>query len=149
MEKFENDLGIINEKVKDLFEGTSLIKFSYAGNYILEFDLPQSRYGFNFFYVDIGTCPVIFNISETGPLKKEFSIKDFLLLWSKNVKSASIDSELNLLIVFENDFCCRIPSSLFDPEGLFDMRWSIYQDKIIPSFNLNVTDENQIYLQLP
>jgi hypothetical protein len=42
MVEVSNDLGVINAKLSELFDGASLIKFSYSGIYTLEFDHPGS-----------------------------------------------------------------------------------------------------------
>lgn len=149
MIEVENDLKLINERVSDLFQGASLIKFSYSGLYTLEFDLPREVCGFNFFFVDIGTQLSIFDTNKQQSFIIDFSIESFLLIWSKNVRNVIIDNELALSIFFDNNYCCKIESKLFDPERLIDMRWSIYQQKNISSFYLSVSDEENIYLQTP
>jgi hypothetical protein len=72
-----------------------------------------------------------------------------LLIWSKSVTKAEVENDLSLSIFFDNFYCCRITSKLLDPENLFDMRWSIYQEKASPSFCLLVSDEENIFLQAP
>jgi hypothetical protein len=149
MTQVENDLKLINEKVSHLFSAASLIKFSYSGIYTLEFDLPEEVYGFNYFFLDIGTQLSIFEIEKEQPFVKDFSIEDFFLIWSKNVTKVIVENDLNLLIFFDNNYCCKVASKLFDPENIFDMRWSIYQKQDTPSFYLVVSDEENIYLQTP
>ena len=146
MAKIENDLYLINQKVTDLFTGASLIKFSYSGIYSLEFDLPRYVFGYNFFTIDVGTSISIF---ENDKDQDNFSIDDFFKIWSFTVKTATVEKDLALYILFENNYCCKIESSINDPENLVDMRWCIYQKRDEPSFFLSVTDEKSTCLQTP
>jgi hypothetical protein len=149
MLEVENDLKTINERITDLFAGASLIRFSYSGIYTLEFDLPREYCGYNYFYIDIGTKLSIFETIKSELLPTSFSIEDLLLIWSKTVTKAEVENDLSLSIIFDNFYCCRITSKLLDPENLFDMRWSIYQEKASPSFCVSVSDEENIFLQAP
>jgi hypothetical protein len=149
MLEVENDLKTINEQITGLFAGASLIKFSYSGIYTLEFDLPIEYYGYNYFYIDIGTKLSVFEVIKSESLSTNFLIDDLLLIWSKTVTKAEVENDLSLLIFFDNFYCCRITSKLPDPENLFDMRWSIYQEKASPSFCVSVSDEENIFLQAP
>ncbi|MBI3137715.1 MAG: hypothetical protein HYZ15_03940 [Sphingobacteriales bacterium] len=149
MTEVENDLKLINEKVSHLFNRASLIKFSYSGIYTLEFDLPEEVYGYNYFFLDIGTQLSIFENEKGQPFLKNFSMEDFFLVWSKNVTKVVVENDLSLLICFDSNYCCKVVSKLSDPENIFDMRWSIYQKQDAPSFYLVVSDEENIYLQTP
>jgi hypothetical protein len=149
MMEVQNDIKLINKKVSDLFEGANLRKFSYSGIFTLEFDLPKEVFGFNYFFLDIGTEMSIFECEKEGPFIKKFSIEDLFLIWPKNVTRIVIENDLSLSIFFDNNYCCKIVAKLFDPEGLFDMRWSIFQKMDAPSFYLLVSDDENIFLQTP
>jgi hypothetical protein len=149
MLEIENNLDVINAKLSEILEGASLIKFSYSGIYTLEFDLPKEQYGSNCFYIDIGTQMSISAIEDRKLFDKKFSIEDLFLVWSKNVSQAKIENDLSLTLYFEDLYECRIASKLFDPEKIFDMRWTLYQPNEQGSFSIWVSDEENIYCQIP
>jgi hypothetical protein len=149
MLEVKNDIGVINAKLTELFEGASLIKFSYSGIYTLEFDHPGERYGRNGFYIDIGTDISISEINSDKLFTERFAIEDLFLIWSKGVKSIHIENDLSLVISFEETYICRIASKLYDPENIVDMRWTVYQSKDRDSLFIWVSDEKNIYCQIP
>lgn len=149
MLEIENDLNVINEQVSDLFTGASLIKFSYSGIYTFEFDLPREVYGFNYFYLDIGTQFSVFEIDRENPFTKPSTIESIFSIWSRSVSKVFVDNDYSLSIIFDNNYCCKVTPKLSDTDRVFDMRWSIYQNQDLPSFYLLVSNEKKIYLQTP
>jgi hypothetical protein len=82
-------------------------------------------------------------------LNRSFAIEDLFLIWSKDVKSVIIENDLSLVIYFEETHVCRIASWLYDPENIFDLRWTVYQSKDRDSFSIWVSDEENIYGGIP
>jgi hypothetical protein len=148
METIENKIDAIKNKVAELLTGSSFDKFSYSGIYTMTFTLKQPFYGFDYCNIDIGTAIKIEKENITSA-PKIFSIEDFFSIWSKSITKVELKEDLSLLLFFEDSFSCKINSYLEDQEGLFDMRWTLYQNKKDGSFSVWVSNEENIYLQMP
>jgi hypothetical protein len=146
MEKIENNIELINSRLAELLIGGSFDKFSYSGIYTMTFTLSKLFYGFNYCNLDIATEIAIKPFTNLSA-SKEFSIEDYFLIWGKVITNVKLDGDLCLNLIFENEYSCKISSHLEDPEGLFDMRWTIYQNKESGPFTVWVSDEETIYLK--
>lgn len=146
MERIENDVELINITLSELLIGASFDKFCYSGIYSMMFTLNRPMYNCNYCNLDIATGLVIKQISGISS-SKEFSIEDFQKIWGKVIDKVELGEDLSLSLFFDSTFLCKVSSYLEDPEGLFDMRWSIYQNKEIESFSVWVSDEKNIYLK--
>src|SRR5882757_915281 len=143
MEKIENNITLINSRLSELLVGTSFDKFCYAGIYTMVFTLNKPLYGFDFCNLDIATEITIKPVSGPTDANK-FTCADFHLIWGKSIKKVTLSENLFLNLYFENSYLCSISSYIKDPEGLFDMRWSIYQQKEEESVSVWVSDEKNI-----
>ncbi len=148
MIEIENNVGEINKILRDGLLGGELYLFSYSGIYTLHFDLRHIFYGYNYLKIDIGTEFKVFEKKLNSPEIK-FDINSLFNIWSKRVTHVDISTDLVLNIEFDNNYICKIESHLFDPDSIFDMRWSVYQSLEPESFYIVVSDDNTIYLKKP
>jgi hypothetical protein len=148
MELIENNIELINISLSELLIGARFDKFCYSGIYSMEFTLERPMYNFDYCQLDIATAIVIGYVPDFQEAKK-FSVDEFHKIWGKVIEKVKLNEDLSLTIIFEGSFFCNISSRLEDPEGLFDMRWSMYQNKEIEAFSVWVSDEENIYLRRP
>jgi hypothetical protein len=142
MKVIENDVEIIGATVTRILAGSTFEKFCYSGIYTMVFSTNNTNGSTDIYKIDIGTSLNIYKEPEKG---KSFIVDDFLLIWGKKITRTNLATDLSLTIFFENSVGCKISAELYNPEGLFDMRWTLYQCDAEKSLSIWVSDEQNIY----
>jgi hypothetical protein len=146
MNKLENRIEIVRQRITEILVGASFDKFSYAGIYSMEFTLKNSTNSFNSVSLDIAT-EIVVGPAPKGLKSTEFAIADFYRIWGKTVSKVDIEKNLSLILFFDGDILCTVSSALDDPEGLFDLRWTIRSTKESDTFSIWVSSEKDIFLR--